>query len=131
MSPRELVEHKEDSEELGGYFIVNGVEKLIRLFIVPNRNYPMAIRRSAFARRGESYTNMGVQIRCVRPDQSSATNVLHYLSDGNVTFRFSWRRQEFLVPVMMILKALVDTNDKELFDGIVGSADREDTFLTD
>lgn len=134
MSPAELVQHKEESEELGGYFIVNGNEKLIRMLIVPKRNYPMAIVRSSFVKRGHTYTKYGVQIRSVRPDQTSQTNVLHYLSDGNVTFRFSWRKNEYLVPVMMILKALVETNDREIFEGIVGSASSKginNTFVTD
>ncbi|RVD88701.1 uncharacterized protein DFL_002877 [Arthrobotrys flagrans] len=131
MSPKSLVDHKEESEELGGYFIVSGNEKLVRMLIVNRRNYAMAVIRSSYAKRGPSYTNMGVQIRCVRPDQSCMTNVIHYLSDGNITFRFSWRKREYLVPVMMILKALVDTNDREIFEGIVGLDQREDTFLTD
>ncbi|TGZ82716.1 beta and beta-prime subunits of DNA dependent RNA-polymerase [Ascodesmis nigricans] len=131
LSPYDLVERKEESEELGGYFIINGGEKLIRMLIMPRRNHPMAIVRPSFANRGASYTNMGVQIRCVRPDQTSQTNVLHYLHDGNVTFRFSWRKQEYLVPVVMILKALVETNDREIFDELVSLKDRENSFITD
>jgi len=121
-SPAQLVEHKEESEELGGYFIVNGIEKLIRMLIVNRRNYPMAIVRGSFVNRGSTYTKFGMQIRSVRPDQTSQTNVLHYLNDGNVTFRFSWRKNEYLVPVMMILKALVETNDRAIFEGLVGSS---------
>lgn len=105
-----------------GYFVVNGIEKLIRMLIVGKRNFPMAIIRPSFQNRGQSYTKFGIQIRSVRPDQTSQTNVLHYLSDGNVTFRFSWRKNEYLVPVMMILKALVETNDREIFEGLVGAA---------
>lgn len=130
LGPAELVAHKEESEELGGYFIVNGIEKLIRMLIVQRRNHPMAIERSSFKNRGTAYSQYGVQIRCVRPDQSSQTNVLHYLNDGNVTFRFSWRKNEYLVPVMMILKALAETNDREIFDGIVGP-ETCNSFLTD
>ncbi|KAI9835280.1 MAG: DNA-directed RNA polymerase I subunit RPA2 [Sarea resinae] len=133
-SPAQLVQHKEESEELGGYFIVNGNEKLVRMLIVSRRNFPMAIVRPSFVNRGHTYTKFGVSIRSVRPDQTSQTNVLHYLNDGNVTFRFSWRKNEYLVPVMMILKALVETNDREIFEGIVGSAGSkgvESTFLTD
>lgn len=130
LSPNELVEQKEESDELGGYFIVNGIEKLIRMLIVQRRNHPMALIRPSFGNRGATYTKFGVQIRCVRPDQTSQTNVLHYLKDGNVTFRFSWRKNEYLVPVLMILKALVETNDREIFDGIVGS-DTSNSFLTD
>lgn len=122
MSPAEMVQHKEESEEFGGYFIVNGLEKLIRFLIVSKRNYPLAILRNSFANRGDTYTTYGVQIRCVRPDQTSQTNVLHYLQDGNVTFRFSWRKSEYLVPVMMILKALTGASDRTIFERIVGSS---------
>lgn len=114
--------------------MVNGIEKLIRLLIVNRRNYPMAIERPSFAGRGPTYTKYATLIRSVRPDQTSQTNVLHYLDDGNVTFRFSWRKNEFLVPVMMIMKALVETNDREIFEGLVGPAGSkgaENTFITD
>ncbi|MCJ1397696.1 DNA-directed RNA polymerase I subunit RPA2 [Xylographa trunciseda] len=133
-TPAKLIDHKEEAEELGGYFIVNGNEKLIRLLIVSKRNYPMAIIRNSFIGRGAGYTKFGIQIRSVRPDQTSQTNVLHYLNDGNITFRFSWKKNEYLVPVMMILKALVETNDREVFEGLVGTAGSkgvENTFMTD
>ena len=133
-TPAQLVLHKEEAEELGGYFIVNGIEKLIRMLIVPRRNYPMAIIRASFVNRGKEYSKYGMQIRCVRPDQTSQTNVLHYLNDGNVTFRFSWRKNEYLVPVMMVLKALAETNDREIFQELVGpssSNEVEDTFMSE
>ena len=104
------------------------------MLVVGKRNYPMSIIRGSFVKRGNTYTKYGVQIRSVRPDQTSQTNVLHYLSDGNVTFRFSWRKNEYLVPVMMILKALVETNDREIFESIVGGASSKgvtNTFITD
>lgn len=133
-SPAQLVERKEESDELGGYFIVNGNEKIIRLLLLNRRNFPLAINRPSFQNRGPSYTPYGIIMRCVRPDETSQTNVLHYLNDGNVTFRFSWRKNEYLVPVMMILKALVETNDREIFEGLCGppgSKGVENSFLTD
>ena len=45
--------------------------------------------------------------------------------DGNVNLRFSWRKAEYLVPVVMVLKALVETNDREIFEGLVGAAGSE------
>lgn len=33
------VRRKEDATEMGGYFIVNGNEKLLRLLVVPRRHY--------------------------------------------------------------------------------------------
>ncbi|KAL8707521.1 MAG: hypothetical protein Q9220_007463 [cf. Caloplaca sp. 1 TL-2023] len=133
-TPAQRVLHKEESEELGGYFIVNGIEKLIRMLIVPRRNFPMAIIRNSFVGRGASYSKYGIQLRSVRPDQTSQTNVLHYLTDGNITFRFSWRKSEYLVPVMMILKALVESNDREVFEGVVGEMGTQgikNTFMAD
>lgn len=130
LSPAQLVAAKEESEELGGYFIVNGIEKLVRLLIVQRRNHPLAIVRPSFANRGKAYSKFGVQMRCVRPDQTSQSIVLHYLNDGNVTLRFSWRKNEYLVPVVMILKALAETNDRSIFDGIVGT-ETTNSFLTD
>ncbi|CAP60512.1 uncharacterized protein PODANS_1_8070 [Podospora anserina S mat+] len=133
-SPAQLVERKEESEELGGYFVINGIEKIIRLLLMNKRNFPLAITRPSFTNRGPSYTPHGIIVRSVRPDETSQTNVLHYLNDGNVTFRFSWRKNEYLVPVMMILKALVETNDREIFESLVGpptSKGVENTFLTD
>ncbi|KAL6714634.1 DNA-directed RNA polymerase I subunit RPA2 [Lecanora helva] len=133
-TPAQLVQHKEESEELGGYFIVNGIEKLIRMLIVNRRNYPMAVARGAFMNRGPAYTKYGIQIRSVRPDQTSQTNVIHYLDDGNVNFRFSWRKQEYQVPVMMILKALVETNDREIFErlaGVHGAEGTRNAFITE
>ncbi|KAM0187987.1 hypothetical protein ACHAPA_002607 [Fusarium lateritium] len=133
-SPALLVERKEESEELGGYFVVNGIEKIIRMLQMNKRNFPMAINRPSFQNRGPGYTPYGIIVRAVRPDETSQTNVLHYLNDGNMTFRFSWRKNEYLVPVMMILKALVETNDREIFEGLIGPAGSKsagNTFLTD
>ena len=113
---------------------MKGIEKVSRILIVSRRNFPMAIVRSNFTTRGPRYTKYGIQIRSVRPDQTPQTNVLHYLSDGNITFRFSWRKNEYLVPVMMILKTLIETNDREIFEGLTGTSvggHIENAFMTD
>jgi DNA-directed RNA polymerase I subunit RPA2 len=127
------VQRNEESDELGGYFIINGIEKIIRLLLVNRRNFPLAVVRPSFTNRGPSYTPYGIIVRSVRPDETSQTNVLHYLDDGNVTFRFSWRKNEYLVPLVMILKALVETNDREIFESLIGPPDSkgfQNTFLT-
>jgi DNA-directed RNA polymerase I subunit RPA2 len=133
-SPAQLVQRKEEAEELGGYFIVNGIEKLVRLLIVPRRNFPMGIIRNSWEKRAPGFTKFGVQIRSVRPDQTSVTTNLHAVDDGNVTFQFAYRKQLYLIPLVMLLKSLVDTNDREIFEGLVGppgSKAIENTFLVD
>jgi len=130
MSAAELVARHEEPEEFGGYFIVNGNERLIRYLILPRRNQVIALSRPSFANRGPSYTPSAVQIRCVRPDQTSVTNTLHYLTNGSAMLRFSWRKQEYVIPIMLILKALTGASDKEIFEGIM-MQDYDNTFLTD
>jgi DNA-directed RNA polymerase I subunit RPA2 len=114
LAPKSLIRRREEAEELGGYFVVNGIEKLIRLLIVNRRNHPLAIVRPSFQKRGPAYTHYGVMMRCVRPDQSSQTLTIHYLTDGNCTLRFSYRKQEYMIPLIMVLKALDDRTDKQI-----------------
>ena len=84
LSPKELVDKHEEAAEFGGTFLCNGIERIVRLIQLPRRNHPMAVRRAAYRKRGPLYTDMGVSMRCCRPDQSSITNTLHYLSNGQV-----------------------------------------------
>jgi hypothetical protein len=129
-SPRQLVAAGEEASEFGGYFICNGIERIIRMLQIPKRNYPMAVTRSAYSNRGPLYSNKGVIMRCVRPDQSGVTLTLHYLVDGSATVRFAVRRQEFFLPVVMLLKALTPTTDREVFERVV-AGETSNTFLSD
>lgn len=125
-----MVQRNEEPEELGGYFIINGNEKIIRFLIVPRQNYTMGIIRESFSNRGAFYTKFGVQIRAVRPDKSAQTNTLHYLSNGGVTLRFAWRKNEYMVPIVLVLKALLNVSDKDIFLALL-QGDFQNTFLTD
>lgn len=130
MSASELVRHGEESASWGGYFIVNGNEKIVRYLVLPRRHHAINLYRPSFAKRGVSYTPYGCQIRCVRPDQSACTNTIHYLSNGGSTLRFAWRKVEYMIPLVLILKALVDASDLEIFEGLV-QGEYDNTFLTD
>src|SRR6185369_16471179 len=102
MFPKNLIRHHEESDEMGGYFIVNGIEKIIRLLIVQRRNHVMALERSSFQKRGSDYTQYATSIRCARLDQTTQTVNVHYLKDGNCTLKFTWKKQEYMVPVILI-----------------------------
>ena len=114
---------------------------------IPRRNFPTAIQRSNYKNRGSTYTDLGVAIRCVRHtgDQSSITNTLHYLTTGAASLKFVARKQEFLIPVVLILRALscssapdaadaaagppgAGITDEELYNRIV-QGDDKNTFL--
>ncbi|KAJ9565718.1 hypothetical protein OSB04_001684 [Centaurea solstitialis] len=110
-----LVACKEEPSEMGGYFILNGLERVVRLLNVPKRNYPTSMVRSAFKNRREGFTDKAVMIRCVREDQSAVTVNLYYLNNGSARVGFRIRGRENLLPIGLVLKALIDTTDHEIF----------------
>ena len=127
--PQALIAYGEEENEMGGYFIMNGIERVIRLLQVPHRNHALAIQRSSYRNRGNSYSDKGVAMRCTRADQSSITVTMHYLNDGGATLRFVARKQEFLLPVILVAKALQDVSDKEIFDRVM-QGDETNTFAS-
>ena len=59
----QLVQAKEESVEMGGYFICNGIERIIRMLIQQRRHYIMALRRGAYHKRGPNYTDAATLLR--------------------------------------------------------------------
>ena len=60
---QQLVKRKEESMEVGGYFICNGLERIIRMLIQQRRHYIMALRRSAYQKRGSAFTDAATLLR--------------------------------------------------------------------
>lgn len=79
------------------------------------KNYPITVIRENWKRRGKLFTDMGVFIRCVKEDFTSVNNVLHYLSNGTVKFMCSYRKALFILPLVLVLRALVDYPDSYIF----------------
>ncbi|KAK1256915.1 DNA-directed RNA polymerase II subunit RPB2 [Acorus gramineus] len=112
---QKLTHHKEEATEMGGYFICGGLERLVRLLIMQRRHFPLSLVRGSYSNRGLGYTDKAVVIRCVREDQSAVTVRLYYLQSGSARVGFRVRGKEFLLPVGILLKALIDTNDREIY----------------
>ena len=89
------------------------------MLVIPKRNYPITFSRSTFVNREVNFTQFAVSMRCVRKDLYAQTITLHYLSDGNIYCRLLFRKQEFLIPIIVLLKALADTSDQEIYNSIV------------
>ena len=118
-SNKELVEHHEDCNEFGGYFIINGLEKLVRMLITPKKNHPVAFLRPSVKKKNKSFTGHLVQMKCTREDLYAKTISLYYTTDGNISLGVVYRKQEFLIPVIIILKALVETTDVQIYNKLV------------
>jgi len=130
LSQRELLARHEEAHEAGGYFICNGNERAIRLLIVPRRQHMLALVRPTFKNRGTDFSDKAVQMRCVRPDQSSMTVGLHYLTNGNCMLRLTVRKSEFFVPVALVLRALRPCADRDVYMRACGG-DLSDAFVCD
>ena len=116
LTQKQLVGKGEEQKEMGGYFICNGNERIVRLLIQQRRHYVMAMKRGAYTSRGRTYTPFATAIRCVTPDEHSATVRVHYLSDGGARVAFVFRRQEYFIPAGLIFRALSPASDRELAD---------------
>ncbi|XP_053567930.1 DNA-directed RNA polymerase I subunit RPA2 [Bombina bombina] len=119
LSPKQLIEHHEEEEEMGGYFIINGIEKVIRMIIMPRRNFPIATIRPKWKGKGPSYTQYGITMRCVRDEHSAVNMTLHYLENGSVMLNFIYQKELFFIPLGFALKALVDFSDYQIFSELI------------
>ncbi|KAL1205116.1 DNA-directed RNA polymerase I subunit 2 [Cardamine amara subsp. amara] len=113
---QKLLKCKESTSEMGGYFVLNGIERVFRCVIAPKRNHPTSMIRKSFRDRKEGFSDMAVAIRCVRDDQSSVTVKLYYLRNGSARVGFWIGGREYLLPVGVVLKALTTTNDAEIHE---------------
>ncbi|CAL2030071.1 unnamed protein product [Caenorhabditis brenneri] len=117
MSREELVAAGEEPIEKGGYFIVNGSEKVIRLLIANRRNFPIAIIRKTFKEKGRLFSEFGVMMRSVKENHTAVMMTLHYLDTGTMQLALQFRREIFYVPLMYVVKALTDKNDAVIAAG--------------
>lgn len=118
-SPSQLVKVGEQEDEWGGYFVVKGNQKLIRMLLQTRKNYPISLRRGTWKDRGQMFSDLGVIVRSVSSDQSSVNNVLHFLHNGTAKFMFSSGRAMSYVPVLMLMKALVNVTDEFMYSRLV------------
>nr|XP_056708651.1 DNA-directed RNA polymerase I subunit RPA2 [Euleptes europaea] len=127
LSPKELIKHHEEEEEMGGYFIINGIEKIIRMVIMPRRNFPLAMIKPKWKSRGPGYTHYGVSMHCVRDEHTAVNMTLHYLESGTVMVNFIHQKQLFFIPLGFALKALVSFSDFQIFQELMKGKE-DDTF---
>ena len=106
LTPAQLVARGEHEQEWGGYFIIGGHERLLRMLQTTRRNYPIAMKRPSWKNRGKNFSDLGVMLECGKRDLTTTKNVLHFVTTGTAKFMFSLNKELYFVPVMMILKAL-------------------------
>lgn len=92
----------EESKEVGGYFIMNGGERILRSLQMQRTNVPLNIEREKFSSQGHHFCSKAVVIRCKRPSGLTLQNYLYYTTDGDMIFSFS-RKMVWHVPFLLLL----------------------------
>ncbi|XP_043799953.1 DNA-directed RNA polymerase I subunit RPA2 [Apis laboriosa] len=123
MNPKDLVLHGEHEQEWGGYFVIKGLERIIRMLLMTRRNYPIAIKRSGWKTRGMQFSDLGLFLRSVKDDNTTANNTLHYVTDGSAKLMFSHKKILYYVPLILILKCLVDVSDIFIYNALIAGCE--------
>lgn len=118
----ELVRLGEEEYEVGGTFIINGGEKVIRLVVLPRPNHPVSTQRPKNATRGPLFTDMSLSFRSMRRDLSAITVHFHLLRSGGVRARINVQKAEYFIPVGILMRAFLPsgTTDRDIFELIMG-----------
>ncbi|TBU06471.1 subunit beta of DNA-directed RNA polymerase, partial [Hamiltosporidium magnivora] len=124
----------------GGYFIINGHQKVVRLLIAPKRNYWFAYTKPTHKKKSPLFTPFSVTTRTVY-NEIGHTLTLHYQRDGGVTARFYFNRNEIRIPVIILLRALTSYTDKDMYtfictgnkggdiEGVGGVNDKDSNYM--
>jgi len=116
--------HNEDDFEPGGYFIVNGLEKILRTIVVTRKNYPVAIKRQTFHARRKNFSNCAISLKCSNDAYRTQTLYVHYTYEGNFFVSIMIRKVEYLIPLGVLMKAIEDVPDSV----IVQMLTKEESF---
>lgn len=110
-----LYEAGEDPNEPGGYFIVSGHEKVVRFHIAAKRNFLFATKKKS---KDTTYTEYSVMIRSVAEDELGQKNEIKYCVDGNIHFKTFLNRRIYVIPIVLLMRALVNCTDEEIFESL-------------
>lgn len=99
----------EEQLEVGGYFVMNGGERILRALLMQRCNVAINIYREKFVTQGPHFSPKAVVIRCKRPSGLTAQNYFYYTTMGEVVFSFA-RKVVWHLPVPLLLCAMSTQN---------------------
>ncbi|CCW70880.1 unnamed protein product [Phytomonas sp. Hart1] len=94
----------EEQKEIGGYFVVNGNERILRLLLMQRSNIAINIERDRFEQQGPNFLSKAVLIRSKRPSGITVQNYFYYTSVGEIVFSFA-RKVIWHIPLPLLLLA--------------------------
>jgi DNA-directed RNA polymerase I subunit RPA2 len=119
----ELTNLGEEEYEVGGYFIVNGNEKIIRNLIETRRNFPICLQKKGF-QADSSFTDKAIKLRLVGKNNKISNHLLNYKKNGEIVLNVLFKKRH-VFNVIYILKCLKKTTDLEIFEKILELSEKE------
>lgn len=119
LSEDELIEHGEDPTDPGGYFIINGNERVIitvedlmpnKIFFQENKVGPSKVTAKIFSQQGPY----------------SIPHVIEQMRDGIFYLSFTKFKR---IPLFTVIKALGMTTDKDIMDAICDEKEYDDVYI--
>ncbi len=119
MKKEELIAHGEDPDDPGGYFILNGNERLLIIVedLSPNRLFVQKSKVGASKFVGKLFSERGAL---------RIPHTIEQMKDGVIYLSFTRFKR---IPIMLLIKALGITKDKEIMDLISGEKQYDDIYL--
>ncbi|CCW63428.1 unnamed protein product [Phytomonas sp. EM1] len=92
----------EEQKEVGGYFVMRGNERILRLLLMQRSNVAINIERERFEHQGPNFLPKAVLIRSKRPSGITTQNYFYYTSVGEMVFSFA-RKVIWHIPLPLLL----------------------------
>ncbi|KAK1442624.1 beta and beta-prime subunits of DNA dependent RNA-polymerase [Babesia gibsoni] len=125
LSPKEMTDQGEDVDEIGGYFVIRGNERLVRQLIVLRSNYPLAIKSENNRSKHVLFTEYSIMMRTQCCDDGcSVSNILYLTVNNRCVFRTIIRSSVVLIPFGVLLRATMPfMSDEELKQRLLQDAE--------
>ncbi|CRK89943.1 CLUMA_CG003672, isoform A [Clunio marinus] len=114
-----MVEKQEHDSDWDGSFVHTGNEELIRIFLKTRRNYPLSLKRITWVNRGKFFSENEILIKTTSLDHTSTNNVPHFLNNGTAKIMFSHKKILSYLPVIILLKSLMNYTDEKIFNDLM------------
>ena len=99
----------------GGYFVINGSEKILRLLSVPRSNTPLLTQRPGLCKHGDNFSEKAIQFRSKTRSGRVLPTFIHYLRSAEVVVSLPLGRKVQYVPFLLLLCALREVTHAGVF----------------
>lgn len=119
LSENELIDHGEDPTDPGGYFIINGNERVIITVedLLPNKVFFQYSKVGPSKHTAKIFSQRGPY---------SIPHVIEQMKDGIFYLSFTKFKR---IPLVTVIKSLGLTNDKEIMEAICDEKEYDDVYI--